>query len=210
VLERLSPEERAAFLLRQVFDHDYDEIATMLDKSEAACRQMVHRAMERVQQERPRFTVPKDAHRRVIEKFMEAARSGQREAMKALLAEDVQLVGDGGGKAPAFLTVLHGADRVANLYWANFKRLQDQLTVCMASVNGEAGILRYINGKLESAQAFVVEGEQIVAIYSVRNPDKLVGVPQTSLSSAVTNTHLNASYEHEDRIRWSRFLKAKS
>ncbi|CAH0348233.1 RNA polymerase sigma-70 factor [Aquabacterium sp. CECT 9606] len=177
VLERLSPEERAAFLLRQVFDHDYAEVATLLGKSEAACRQIVHRASQRVQEDRPRFEVPKDAHRRVLEKFMLAARSGEREAMKAMLASDVQLISDGGGKVPSFGQVLRGGDRVTNLYWALSKRLlPEQIDYRPAMLNGEPGLLRYIDGQLESAQAFVTDGEQIVAIYAVRNPDKLAGI----------------------------------
>lgn len=178
VLERLSADERAAFLLRQVFDHDYDEIAELLGKSEAACRQMVSRATQRVQQDRPRFEVSQDAHRRLLEKFMLAARSGERNAMKALLADNVQVVGDGGGKVPTFAKVLQGADRIANLYWAVFKRLGEQVRYRMATINGEAGLLRYVDGQLESAQAFVTDGEHIVAIYTVRNPDKLAGIPQ--------------------------------
>lgn len=177
-LERLAPEERAAFLLRQVFDHDYDEVAALLGKSEAACRQMVHRASERVQQERPRFEVPKDTHRRLLEKFMLAAHSGRREAIKALLDENAQAIGDGGGRVPSFLHALQGADRITNLYWAVSKRLGDRAQYRLAQINGEAGLLRYVDGQLESAQAFVTDGERIVAIYSVRNPDKLAGVPQ--------------------------------
>lgn len=177
VLERLSPEERAAFLLRQVFDHDYAEVATLLGKSEAACRQIVRRASQRVQEDRPRFEVPKDAHRRVLEKFMLAARSGEREAMKAMLASDVQLISDGGGKVPSFGQVLRGGDRVTNLYWALSRRLlPEQIDYRPAMLNGEPGLLRYIDGQLESAQAFVTDGEQIVAIYTVRNPDKLAGI----------------------------------
>lgn len=180
VLERLSPEERAAFLLRQVFDHDYAEVATLLGKSEAACRQIVHRASQRVQEDRPRFEVPKDAHRRVLEKFMLAARSGEREAMKAMLASDVQLISDGGGKVPSFGQVLRGGDRVTNLYWALSRRLlPEQIDYRPAMLNGEPGLLRYIDGQLESAQAFVTDGEQIVAIYTVRNPDKLAGISRT-------------------------------
>ncbi len=177
VLERLSPEERAAFLLRQVFDHDYAEIATLLGKSEAACRQLVHRALARVQLEHPRFDVSKDVHRRLLEKFMQAARSGEREAIKALLADDVQVIGDGGGKAPSFLEVLRGADRIAELYWDLSKRFADQVVYHIAQINGEPGLLRYVGGQLESAQAFVTDGERIVAIYAVRNPDKLAGIP---------------------------------
>lgn len=177
VLERLSPEERAAFLLRQVFDHDYAEIATLLGKNEAACRQMVHRASERVQQERPRFDVSKDDHRRLLEKFMQAARSGEHEAIKALLADDVQLIGDGGGKVPSFLEVLRGADRIATLYRDVSSQFADQIVYRIAQINGEPGLLRYIGGRLESAQTFVTDGERIVAIYAVRNPDKLAGIP---------------------------------
>jgi RNA polymerase sigma-70 factor, ECF subfamily len=176
VLERLAPEERAAFLLRQVFDRDYDEIAGLLGKSEAACRQMVHRAQTRVLQEQPRFTVPADAHRRVLEKFMQAARSGQRDALQALLAEEVQLVSDGGGKVPSFGHILEGAHRIANLYWVTTKKNEGRVVYRLAWINGEPGLLRYIDGTLESAQAFVTDGERIVAIYAVRNPDKLAGI----------------------------------
>ena len=176
VLERLAPEERAAFLLRQVFDHDYPEIAAMLGKSEAACRQMVHRAAERVRQERPRFEVPRDAHQRLLEKFVAAARSGQRDAIKALLADNAQVIGDGGGKVASFPMPLHGNDRIANLYWAQFLRLGDRVSYRLVTINGEAGVLRYIDGQLESAQAFVTDGERIVSIYAVRNPDKLASI----------------------------------
>lgn len=178
VLERLSADERAAFLLRQVFDHDYDEIAASLGKSEAACRQMVHRASERVQQERPRFDVSRDAHRSLLEKFMLAARSGERDAIIALLADDVKVFGDGGGKVPSVLGVLRGAYRIANLYWAMSRRLGDRVEYRMAHINGEPGLLRYVDGRIESAQAFVTDGQRIVEIYAVRNPDKLAGIPQ--------------------------------
>ena len=177
VLERLSPEERAAFLLRQVFDHDYGDIAALLGKTEAACRQIVHRATGHVRQERPRFDVPRDAHRRVLEKFVLAARSGERDAIRAMLAEDAELVGDGGGKATAISTVLHGADRIANLFLANSMRLGDQLVYRLAIINGEPGIVRYLNGKVESAISCATDGERITGIYAMRNPDKLLSVP---------------------------------
>lgn len=177
VLERLSPEERAAFLLRQVFDHDYADIATLLGKSEAACRQLVHRASGRVQQERPRFDVSKDVHLRLLEKFMQAARSGEHEEIKALLAEDVQVIGDGGGKVPTFLEVVRGTERIAYLYRDFSTRFAGQVFYRIAQINGEPGLLRYVSGRIESAQSFVTDGERIVAIYAVRNPDKLAGIP---------------------------------
>lgn len=177
VLERLSAEERAAFLLRQVFDHDYGEIAVLLGKSEAACRQMVHRASERVQQARPRFDVPKDAHRRLLETFMQAARSGETQAIKAVLADDVQIIGDGGGKVSSFRKVVRGADNIARLYGHLTRRSGEAQVYRFAWINGEPGLLRYVDGKLESAQAFLFEGGRIAAIYAVRNPDKLAGIP---------------------------------
>jgi RNA polymerase sigma-70 factor (ECF subfamily) len=176
VLERLSPEERAAFLLRQAFDYDYDEIAGLLGKSEAACRQMVHRAAERVRLEQPRFTVPHKIHRGVLEKFIRAAQSGERAAIQALLADQVQLVADGGGKVPSFLKMLRGADNIAKLYSAVIRRFTEGVVYRMALINGEPGLLRFVGGQLESAQAFVTEGDRIAAIYVVRNPDKLAAI----------------------------------
>jgi RNA polymerase sigma-70 factor (ECF subfamily) len=177
VLERLAPEERAAYLLREVFDHDYADIASALDKTEAACRQLVHRAATRVQADRPRFAVTPDAHRRVIEQFVAAATSGQREAIKALLADEVQLIGDGGGKVPALSGRFFDADRITNLYWALSRRTDTVVVYRMALVNGEPGLLRYVDGQLESVQAIVTDGSRIAAIYVVRNPEKLAGLP---------------------------------
>jgi RNA polymerase sigma-70 factor (ECF subfamily) len=178
VLERLAPEERAAYLLREVFDHDYADIAAALGKTEAACRQMVHRAATRVQQERPRFAVTPDAHRRVIEQFVAAAKSGERDAIKAMLADEVQLIGDGGGKVPALSGRFFDADRITNLYWALSRRSDLRVDHRIVLLNGEPGLLRYVDGQLESAQAIVTDGSRIVAIYAVRNPDKLAALPR--------------------------------
>lgn len=177
VLERLSAEERAAFLMREVFDYDYAEIAALLGKSEAACRQMVHRAGTRVRSERPRFTVDEAAHRRLLAGFMQAAASGDRSSIEALLADDVRMVSDGGGKVPSFQRVLEGSHRIANLYWVTGRRLAGRIDWRIARINGETGLVRYVDGQPESAQAFVTDGQRIVAIYSIRNPDKLAGIP---------------------------------
>jgi len=176
MLERLGAEERAAFLLRQAFDYDYDEIARMLGKNEAAVRQMVHRASERLRLERPRFEVPRETHRELLERFVRAASTGDRSAIRALLDDNVEAIGDGGGKVPSFAGGLHGGDRVTNLYWAQALRLGEHLQYRLVSVNGEPGVLRYMNGQLESAQSFVTDGTRIVAIYTVRNPDKLARI----------------------------------
>jgi RNA polymerase sigma-70 factor (ECF subfamily) len=176
MLERLVPEERAAFLLRQVFDYDYPEIAAMLGKSEAAVRQAVHRAGERVRAGRPRIQVPAEAHLRLLEKFVLAARTGERAAIRALLDENAQAIGDGGGKVPTVPGGMQGADRVTNLYWAHALKFGQRLVYRIATINGEPGLLRYIDGQLESAQAVVTDGSRIVSIYVVRNPDKLADI----------------------------------
>ncbi len=176
VLERLAPEERAAFLLRQVFDEDYADIAALLEKSEAACRQMVSRAQERVRQHRPRFEVPRDQHRALLATFMQAAASCDRAAMKALLSPDVELIGDGGGKVNSFLHIVRGAGRVAGLFWSLGNQCQGSASYRMATINGEAGLLRYVDGKIESAQSFITDGGRIVAVFVIRNPDKLTAI----------------------------------
>ncbi|MBA5604961.1 RNA polymerase sigma-70 factor [Duganella sp. FT3S] len=176
LLERLSPEERAAFLLRQVFEQDYADIAAMLEKSEAACRQLVHRAQGRVQQEQPRFDVPRSRHHQLLGQFMQAAASGDRAAMKAMLGDDVQLVSDGGGKVPSFGRILRGAGRIAGLYWSLEHAYPGKVSYRQALVNGEPGLLRYVDGKVESAQAFIVDAARIVAVFIIRNPDKLAAI----------------------------------
>lgn len=176
VLERLSPEERAAFLMRQVFDQDYADIAALLGKTEAACRQMVHRASDRVQQERPRFDVAPDAHRSLLERFAEASRTGQRDAIRALLADDAHLVGDGGGKVPSFMRIIQDAEQITKIYCELVQHMGDDIRYVHVRINGEPGLLRYVDGKLESAQSFVIENGRIVAIYVVRNPDKLAHI----------------------------------
>jgi RNA polymerase sigma-70 factor (ECF subfamily) len=173
ILERLSPEERAAFLLRETFDVDYDEIARILDKSEDACRQLVHRAKTRVREGRPRFEVSAAAHRRLLEKFVEASRSGDHQQMLAVLAPNALMVSDGGGKVVAALRVLHGAERLWRLFAKVAQRSGAQMTHQLALVNGELGVLRYLDGKIDSVYAFVTDGAQIHEIYTVRNPDKL-------------------------------------
>ena len=175
VLERLSPEERAAFLLREIFDVDYDEVARILEKSEPAVRQLVHRAKMRVRDERPRFDVKPEAHIRLLEKFAEASRTGNHLLMAALLAPDAIMVGDGGGKVIAALRILRGAERLLRLF-DKINRFGEYFTFRNATINGEPGMLRFVNGKLDTVYAFVTDGEKIHEIYAVRNPDKLQNI----------------------------------
>lgn len=173
VLERLGPEERAAFLLKEAFDYEYAQIAPLLGQSEANCRQMVHRARERVQAARPRFEVAPENHRRLLERFMHAARSGDQPAITALLREDARLVSDGGGKALAVIRPLSGAVRIARLFWAAYRRQDPAITWRMGRVNGEPAILRYRHGKLVAVMVAVSDGERIGELLTVANPDKL-------------------------------------
>ncbi|WP_457329813.1 RNA polymerase sigma-70 factor [Rhizobacter sp. P5_C2] len=176
MLERLTPEARAAFLLREVFDAEYDELASAIGKSEAACRQLVHRARAQLREERPRFEVSPDTHRRLLGRFAQALTGGDFSALKAMLADDAELIGDGGGKVPSFGRPMLGAQRIAQLFFAANLRLKDEQRIELALINGEWGLLRFFNGVLESAQSFETDGERIVRIHVQRNPDKLVRV----------------------------------
>ncbi len=173
VLERLGPEERAAFLLKEVFDYDYARIGELLGDSEASCRQRVHRARTRLKAERPRFEVPRARHRELLARFMEASQSGDTGAITALLDSNARLVSDGGGKVTATLRPLLGAERIARLYWAVARRglgLQARL----GTVNGEPAILRHHpDGRLHSATLAVIDGDRIVELLTLMNPDKL-------------------------------------
>jgi RNA polymerase sigma-70 factor (TIGR02957 family) len=176
MLERLAPEARAAFLLREVFDAGYDELASAIGKSEAACRQLVHRARAQLRDERPRFEVSPDTHRRLLGRFAQALTGNNFSALKAMLADDAELIGDGGGKVSSFGRPMRGAQRIAQLFFAANLRLKDGQRIELALINGEWGLLRFFDGVLESAQTFETDGERIVRIHVQRNPDKLVRV----------------------------------
>jgi RNA polymerase sigma-70 factor (TIGR02957 family) len=176
VLERLAPEARAAFLMREVFDADYEEVARTLGKSEAACRQLVHRAKAQVLEARPRYQVSRETHQRLLRAFADAAARGSMQDLKALMAEDVELIGDGGGKVQSFSKVLRGSQRLAQLYFALWRRMGAAVRMELAEINGEPGLLRFVDGQLESAQTFEIEGERIVRIRAQRNPDKLARI----------------------------------
>jgi RNA polymerase sigma-70 factor (ECF subfamily) len=182
VLERLGPEERAAFLLHEVFDYDYPEVAQMLGKSEPACRQMIHRARLRVCESRPRFSVTAESRERLLEKFLAAAGTGDRKAVMALLAEEVEYMADGGGKVVAALKVLRGPERIGWLYHCIARRFLG-LNYRLTRVNGELGAVCTMDGNLFSILSFVTDGERISRIYVIRNPDKLSRVALRELAA---------------------------
>ncbi|MGO4331153.1 RNA polymerase sigma-70 factor [Cupriavidus sp. 2TAF22] len=188
ILERLGPEARAAFLLREVFDADYGEVAEALGKTESACRQIVHRAKIQLQDERPRHVVPRETQLRLLRGFADAATRGEFTALKAMLADDAQLIGDGGGKVPSFGVPLVGGQRIAQLFLATTLRYPGAMQFEVVTLNGQWGLLRFINGAIESALAIETDGERIVRIYVQRNPDKLARIAAAlGRELAVTN-----------------------
>ena len=175
VLERLSPEERAAFLLQEVFDTGYADIAKVLGKSEVACRQIVSRARKRVREERPRVKVSPEAKARLVERFIHAIRAQDREAMLSLLAEEVSWTSDGGGRAKAALKVLRGRERVARFATGVYRKLVDRLEFRPIMVNGEPGLATLLAGEPFSIVALNTDGQRILDVYAVLNPEKLPG-----------------------------------
>ena len=180
LLEVLTPAERAAFLLREVFEYDYAEVARILETSEAACRQLVHRAKQRIAERRPRFATPKERQRELVSSFLEAAARGDLRALEAVLARDVVHEADGGGKAPAATRPVVGPDRVARLYAGlAAKAAPGVVRFSLADVNGETALLVHARERLETVIVFTVEADRITALRAVRNPDKLAWMERT-------------------------------
>ena len=175
LLERLSPLERAVFVLREVFAYDFADVAAAVGRSEAACRQLLVRARHHIESGRPRFEVDRQARDVLAARFFDAFRDGDVEGLRDVLAADVQLVGDAGGKAPALSRIVVGADKVARLLaaiFADLARVGATLEEC--EVNGQPGaILRDRAGRVAFTFALDLLGGQIQAIRSVGNPDKL-------------------------------------
>jgi RNA polymerase sigma-70 factor (ECF subfamily) len=172
LLERLAPEERAAFLLREVFGMDYDEIARTLERRPDAVRQMVHRARERVHAERPRVPTSPDAHAEILDQFVQALSADDAPAVLALLAPDVTLATDGGGRAAAARNWLRGRDRVARFMLGVMRKFWRGSSTRIARVNGEAALLAF-GTTLHSVTTIDIEDGRIRSILTVRNPEKL-------------------------------------
>ncbi len=177
VLESLSPLERAVFVLREAFGFPFAEIATALDRSEAAVRQLAGRARRHVEERKPRFDVDPDERRALTERFLAAASGGDLDSLMSLLAPDVRLVGDSGGKAKAPLRVIETADKVGRfLAGAAQKGVAAVVDYRFVELNGAPALLVLADGRPDSVfQLEVVDG-RIQCIYIVRNPDKLTGL----------------------------------
>jgi RNA polymerase sigma-70 factor, ECF subfamily len=175
VLERLSPLERASFLLHDVFGLDFAEVARTLQRGEAACRQLAVRARAHIEEARPRFPASREQGARLVAAFAAAAQNGDVATLTKLLAEDAVLYSDGGGKRAAALNPIYGADKILR-FLAGITRKNPALTsmqVRPATVNGLAGLVLREDGGAIDTLAFEHDGRRIVAIYVVRNPEKL-------------------------------------
>jgi RNA polymerase sigma-70 factor, ECF subfamily len=177
-LDRLSPLERAAFLLHDVFDIQFVEVAQMIDRTEVACRQLATRARRAVREARPAPPAPPDNHARLLSAFGEAVVSGDVSRLAGMLREDAIALTDGGGRKTAALNPIKGADKIARFFVSLAAKNADRnVRIEPAVINGILGALIYIDGKVDHSVSMAIDGERIAAIYIVRNPDKLRHVP---------------------------------
>ncbi|MER8579775.1 sigma-70 family RNA polymerase sigma factor [Mesorhizobium sp. M1423] len=174
-LERLSPLERAAFLLHDVFGLDFAEVAATIGREPATCRQLASRARAHVRADRPRYPVPREQGLEIAEAFFAASRDGKLDSLRALLAADVTLYADGGGKAPARKAPAIGLDDVMRQYatFASVYAVSRSRLLRYGFINGLPGFITIERGDILQTTALEIEDGRVVAIYVVRNPDKL-------------------------------------
>lgn len=179
LLERLTPVERAVFLLREVFEYEYSEISAVLSLSEANCRQIFSRARQHVSAMRPRFEASQEKRGRLLERFLEAVTTGNMEGLLSLLSADVVLYADGGGKAPAVPNAVHGAANVARgILGGSRKFAPGNLVQRIVQMNGEPGIVSYLDGEPFFAVTVCAAHDRVESIYFITNPEKLAHIPR--------------------------------
>jgi RNA polymerase sigma-70 factor, ECF subfamily len=177
-LDRLSPQERAAFLLHDVFDMPFAEVARMIDRTEAACRQLATRARRAVRGAHPAAAVPPDSHSRLLIAFGEAVASGDVSRLAGLLREDAIAITDGGGRKQAALNPIMGGEKIARFFIGLAgKNVGRDIRIEPATINGTVGALIYFDGEVDHTLTMAVDGNLIAAVYIVRNPDKLRYAP---------------------------------
>ncbi|GEL26508.1 RNA polymerase sigma24 factor [Pseudonocardia sulfidoxydans NBRC 16205] len=173
VLETLAPTERAVFVLRDVFDVGYDEIAEAVDKTPAAVRQIAHRARAHVAARRPRGVVTQDESRGALDAFRRAVETGDLQGLLDVLAPDVVLLGDGGGIKQAVLRPVVGADKVARLLTGGWARVPGEVRLEPVQVNGCPALVLQLDGELDAVVAVRIDDGRVTGLYAVRNPQKL-------------------------------------
>jgi RNA polymerase sigma-70 factor (ECF subfamily) len=178
ILERLTAIERAVFLLREVFEYEYHEVAGILGHTEANCRQILKRAKEHVVAMQPRFRPAQPDRDALLESFLKATGTGEMKDLLKLLTEDVVLRSDGGGKGIAVPREVHGVDKVARGVLGGLKRLVPSgLVRRLAHINGEPGLINYLDGHPHSVLTISVRNGRISSIYVITNPEKLRHLP---------------------------------
>jgi RNA polymerase sigma-70 factor (ECF subfamily) len=179
VLETLTPTERAAYLLRTMFDYDYAEIAAVLEKSEPNCRQLVSRAQTHVRSERPRFEASVDDVRRITDEFLSACSTGDLAGLVRLLHDDAVMLSDGGGRATAARVPVVGADHVCRFFLGIFKKAPPTARIAPCRVNGQPGYAMYDGDELVTIMSLDVQDGRIKRLFMIRNPDKLARAAAT-------------------------------
>jgi RNA polymerase sigma-70 factor (ECF subfamily) len=192
LLESLSPDQRAALLLHDVFDYGYPEIAEIIGKSEDNVRQLATRARRHVEQRRPRFQTTREQRDELAQRFFEAAEQGDLAGLEALLAPDVVLTADGGGRAPALARTLRGRSRVARTlinYWVSVVPRIPRMQIRLTEINGSPGALVLDEQQqLISVLALDIDGGQITGVNSIVNPDKLAHLGPTANLGSLLRT----------------------
>ncbi len=194
LLERLTAVERAVFILREVFDYKYSEIARVLGETEPNCRQIFHRARQHVGDMRRRFETSSEEHMNLLQRFVEASRNGDMQGLVNMLSADVTLHSDGGGKAVAVPNIVRGADDVARGLVLGIKNLlPKELMFKPAWINGQPGVVNYYNGKPFSVLILDVRHSRIATIYIVTNPEKLTHLPDFDAATVTSRFGLRSS-----------------
>lgn len=184
LLERLNPVERAVLLLREVFDYEYSEIAGIVGQSEVNCRQILRRAKLHIKDLRPRFDAAPAAREKLLREFLDASSRGDMQGLLQLFSQDIAIHTDGGGKASALVNPVFGRENAARLLVGAIRKFRpDNAVVRLVQVNGQAGLVSYIEGKPQTVMAMDFADGQIQTIYILRNPEKLVRVADLPLDS---------------------------
>jgi RNA polymerase sigma-70 factor, ECF subfamily len=186
LLESLSPTERAAYLLSEVFDYSHAEVARILGRDEAACRQLLHRARERVIAQRPRFAPSRDRHRQLLEGFALACAEGDLPGLERLLADDVTSYADGGDNVYAAKRPVVGATRVARLYTKLFAKVVGGIRAEIAEINGLPALVVRSAGRVVSIVDIETDGARILSVRNIVNPDKLASLLTATLPSGAS------------------------
>jgi RNA polymerase sigma-70 factor (ECF subfamily) len=173
LLETLTPLERAVYLLRSVFDFEYAEIAAIINKSEANCRQIAHRAHENISQKRGRFPVTSEEHEHITQQFIQMCATGDVQGLVALLADEAILYSDGGGKVKAAIRPVVGAEKIARFVFGVLRKAPPTTQIEVNTINGRIGLVTSIGGRREQVMTFDIRDNRIQSILVVRNPDKL-------------------------------------